>query len=168
MTSILMTVHVLVAIALVGVVLIQRGQGADIGASFGSGGAQTLFGSRGSGSFLGKLTGGLAATFMLTSLTLAFFTQQQAVSVVERAAPIQQPALPTSDGGAPAGFDPASLKALKSEDTLPTAGETQHSSSATLEIPISSEAPMGTSSADKAASPTTSSEPALPDAKSAK
>jgi len=162
-----MTVHVLVAIALVCVVLIQRGQGADIGASFGSGGAQTLFGSRGSGSFLGKLTGGLAATFMLTSLTLAFFTQQQAVSVVERSGAIQQqPALPSSDGGAPAGFDPASLKA---KDALPAAGESQQSSSAVLEIPVSNETPAASPATnDATTAAATSSEPALPDAEGAK
>lgn len=139
MTSILMTVHVLVAVALIIVVLIQRGQGADIGASFGSGGAQTLFGSRGSGSFLGKLTGGLAATFMVTSLTLAFFTQQNVVSVVERAAPTQQSALPSSDAGSSApAFDPASLKATgKSSSTPSASGETMSSSSATVEIPVS-------------------------------
>lgn len=73
MTTILIIVHVLIALLLIGTVLIQRGQGADMGVSFGGGGAQTLFGSRGSGSFLGKLTGGLAAAFMMTSLTLAFF-----------------------------------------------------------------------------------------------
>jgi len=101
MTAILVIVHITVALALIGVVLIQRGQGADMGASFGGGGAQTLFGSRGSGSFLGKLTGGLAAVFMLTSLTLAFFTQQQTGSVVERnlAQPAQQEAPAQQQGG---------------------------------------------------------------------
>ncbi|MDQ6975923.1 MAG: preprotein translocase subunit SecG [Mariprofundaceae bacterium] len=135
MTTILMTLHVLVAIALIIVVLIQRGQGADIGASFGSGGAQTLFGSRGSGSFLGKLTGGLAATFMITSLTLAFFTQQNVISVVERAAPIEQPALPSSDAeSSRPAFDPTSLKATG--QALP-ANNTKTSKSASIEIPIS-------------------------------
>ena len=111
MTTVLIIIHVLVALVLIGVVLIQKGQGADIGATFGGGGAQTLFGSRGSGSFLGKLTGGLAATFMLTSLTLAFFSQQQTGSVVERAvvsdqAPIEQSAPQPAEGG----FDPSRLK----------------------------------------------------------
>jgi len=120
MTSILIIVHVLVALTLIGVVLVQRGQGADMGASFGGGGAQTLFGSRGSGSFLGKLTGGLAATFMLTSLTLAFFSQQQTGSIVDQSiagqAPIAQPA------EAPVGFDPASLKSdIPASDGLPGA-----------------------------------------------
>ena len=111
METVLLAVHVMVAVLLVVVVLVQRGQGADMGVSFGGGGAQTLFGSRGSGSFLGKLTGGLAAVFMTTSLSLAFFTQQETGSVVERnVAPVES--LPASGGApeAPAGFDPAALK----------------------------------------------------------
>ncbi|MBN4082296.1 preprotein translocase subunit SecG, partial [Mariprofundus ferrooxydans] len=95
METVLLVVHVIVAVLLVGVVLVQRGQGADMGVSFGGGGAQTLFGSRGSGSFLGKLTGALAAVFMTTSLSLAFFTQQEAGSVIERnIAPVES--LPAS------------------------------------------------------------------------
>ncbi|PIP02689.1 MAG: preprotein translocase subunit SecG [Zetaproteobacteria bacterium CG12_big_fil_rev_8_21_14_0_65_54_13] len=127
MTTILIIVHVLIALLLIGTVLIQRGQGADMGVSFGGGGAQTLFGSRGSGSFLGKLTGGLAAAFMMTSLTLAFFSQQQTGSVVDRSVagqtiPVEQ------NGTAPAqqeGFDPSMLKsdapASSTADTLPSA-----------------------------------------------
>ena len=110
MTTILIIAHVLVALTLIGVVLIQRGQGADMGASFGGGGAQTLFGSRGSGSFLGKLTGGLAATFMLTSLTLAFFSQQQTGSIVDRSISDQAPIEQSGESQAPAAFDPALLK----------------------------------------------------------
>ncbi len=126
METVLLAAHVIVAVLLVGVVLIQRGQGADMGASFGGGGAQTLFGSRGSGSFLGKLTGALAAVFMTTSLSLAFFTQQEVGSVVERSVgPVQS--LPASDGAgnaAPAGFDPATLKSdvpSGNTETLPAA-----------------------------------------------
>jgi len=111
MTTILTVIHILVSLLLIGVVLIQRGQGADMGVSFGGGGAQTLFGSRGSGSFLGKITGGLAATFMVTSLSLAFFSQQHGVSVADKAATMpaqqEQPAAPAA---APAGgFDPSQL-----------------------------------------------------------
>lgn len=143
MTSILMTAHVLIGITLVFVVLIQRGQGADIGASFGSGGAQTLFGSRGSGSFLGKVTGGLAAAFMLTSLTLAFFTQQQAGSVVERSGIQAQQSLPSSNADSPKGFDPESLKIGSKTGTQGT------STSATIEIPISAADTLdGTNAAD--------------------
>jgi len=114
MTILIVSLHVLAAFALIGVVLMQQGQGADMGASFGGGGAQTLFGSRGSGSFLGKVTGGLAALFMITSLTLAFFSQQQAGSLVEKAATQQKAAqqeMPAPDGGGPGGaLDPSKLK----------------------------------------------------------
>ena len=122
MTTILIIVHVMVALVLIGVILIQRGQGADMGASFGGGSAQTLFGSRGSGSFLGKLTGGLAATFMVTSLTLAFFSQQQTGSVVERATVNSAPAIPASSEQQPAGgsFDPSKLSGTPADD-LPAA-----------------------------------------------
>jgi len=110
MTTVLIIAHVLVALTLIGVVLVQRGQGADMGASFGGGGAQTLFGSRGSGSFLGKLTGGLAATFMLTSLTLAFFSQQQTGSIVDNTIANQIPVEQPAGADAPVGFNPALLK----------------------------------------------------------
>jgi len=116
----LVVLHVIVGILLIGVVLIQRGQGADMGVSFGGGGAQTLFGSRGSGSFMGKLTGGLAATFMATSLTLAFFTQQDTGSIVDRnaAQPVQSQEAPSQPSG---GFDPNALKSNPAEDGLPAA-----------------------------------------------
>jgi len=125
MNVLIISVHILVAVTLIGVILIQRGQGADMGVSFGGGGAQTLFGSRGSGSFLGKLTGGLAAVFMITSLTLAFFSQQKAGSVVEKAAtqsvPAKQTPLPNASGKGV--FDPSKLKqnSNKKTDTLPGA-----------------------------------------------
>ncbi len=107
MTILLLTVHVIVAVLLIGVVLVQRGEGADMGVSFGGGGAQTLFGSRGSGSFLGKLTGALAAVFMMTSLTLAFFSQKHVGSVVER--DLSKPATEQSTPGS-GPFDTSKLK----------------------------------------------------------
>jgi len=124
MNILIISVHIMVAVALIGVILIQRGQGADMGVSFGGGGAQTLFGSRGSGSFLGKLTGGLAAVFMVTSLTLAFFSQQKAGSVVEaatRQVPVKQDTLPNA--GNRGTFDPSKLKqdTGKKPDSLPGA-----------------------------------------------
>jgi len=125
MNILIISVHILVAVSLIGVILIQRGQGADMGVSFGGGGAQTLFGSRGSGSFLGKLTGGLAAVFMVTSLTLAFFSQQKAGSVVEKSitqqVPVKQNALPNAGGKG--AFDPSKLKqdTGKTPDSLPGA-----------------------------------------------
>ncbi|MFC3285587.1 preprotein translocase subunit SecG [Litchfieldella rifensis] len=73
--AILMT-HVAIAIALVALVLLQQGKGAEAGAAFGGGASQTVFGSRGSGSFLSKLTAVLAAAFFATSLALAYFASE--------------------------------------------------------------------------------------------
>jgi len=72
MQQILLIIHVLVSIAIVSLVLVQHGKGADIGASFGSGSANTMFGSRGHISFLMKLTTLLAAVFFVTSLSLSY------------------------------------------------------------------------------------------------
>ena len=70
---IILMVHVVIAIALVVLILLQQGKGAEAGASFGGGASQTVFGSRGSGNFLARFTGILAAGFFVTSLTLAYF-----------------------------------------------------------------------------------------------
>lgn len=73
MTILLVIIHVLVSLFLIGVVLLQSGKGAEIGASFGSASSQTIFGSRGPGSFLSKLTTAAAIVFIITSFALAFF-----------------------------------------------------------------------------------------------
>lgn len=95
MTLILTVLHILVCISLVFVVLLQKGSGADMGAAFG-GSSQSLFGARGSGDFLSKLTAGLATIFMITSLTLAFFTSRPSGTSVMDKAPIATPDKPTS------------------------------------------------------------------------
>ncbi len=76
MTTFLITLHILVCLALIAIVLLQGGKGADMGASFGAGGSQTVFGAAGGQSFMGKLTTAAAIIFMLTSLTLAYFYGQ--------------------------------------------------------------------------------------------
>lgn len=77
MFTFILAIHIIVAIALSGLILIQHGKGADAGASFG-GGAGTVFGAAGSGNFLTRLTGILACVFFATSLALAYHAQQQA------------------------------------------------------------------------------------------
>lgn len=72
MYQIILLIHVVIAFALVALVLIQQGKGAGMGAAFGSGASTTVFGSQGSGSFLLKVTGALAAAFFVTSLTLGY------------------------------------------------------------------------------------------------
>jgi preprotein translocase subunit SecG len=77
MQQLILMFHVLIAIALVVLVMLQQGKGAEMGAAFGSGASQTLFGSRGSSSFLLKLTGLFAALFFVTSLVLGYLAAHQ-------------------------------------------------------------------------------------------
>lgn len=73
-TTIVLGVHVLVAVAVIGFVLLQQGKGADAGAGLGAGASGTVFGSSGSANFLSRSTAGLATLFFITSLTLAYFS----------------------------------------------------------------------------------------------
>ncbi len=76
MQTILTVVHLFLALGLIGLVLIQHGKGADMGAAFGSGASATVFGARGSGNFLSRTTGILAALFFVTSMVLAYYASQ--------------------------------------------------------------------------------------------
>src|SRR3954470_20057199 len=83
-----MIVHLFLALGIIALVLIQRGKGADAGAGFGSGASGTVFGARGSASFLSRTTGIFAGLFFITSLTLAYFSSHGApsadISVTDR------------------------------------------------------------------------------------
>ena len=117
MQIVLVTLHVVVSIALIVIVLLQKGRGADIGALFG-GSSQTLFGSTGGSTFFNRLTTSVAVIFMLTSLTLAYRSQRYgAESVMKGVQPAATapapgteqtpPAAPTSE---PAKAAPAAEK----------------------------------------------------------
>lgn len=75
----LIVVHIIVSFIMISVILLQAGKGAEIGAAFG-GSSQTIFGSRGPGTFLSKLTVAAAVIFMLTSLSLAVISKQRSIS----------------------------------------------------------------------------------------
>ena len=75
--STVLLVHVLAAISVIGLVLVQHGKGADMGAAFGSGASGSLFGSTGSANFLSRTTAVLAAVFFITSLTLAYIASNK-------------------------------------------------------------------------------------------
>jgi len=123
MIPLLVVVHVIVCIILIIIVLLQGGKGAEMGAAFG-GASQTVFGSAGPTDFLGKLTTWAAAIFMVTSLSLAYFSSGTVASSVVDKVPISTqhtvpklPALPggldqsipaTGQGTNPAGTPPAS------------------------------------------------------------
>jgi preprotein translocase subunit SecG len=76
METLVVVVHVIAAIAIVALVLLQQGKGADAGAAFGSGASQTVFGSSGTGNFLTRSTTIAAVIFFATSLTLAIYARQ--------------------------------------------------------------------------------------------
>jgi preprotein translocase subunit SecG len=76
MQTILVVVHLFLAIGMVTLILLQHGKGADAGAAFGSGASATVFGARGSASFLSRTTAILAALFFVSSMALAYFASQ--------------------------------------------------------------------------------------------
>src|SRR5580693_8733807 len=87
--GIILGVHVLLALMIIGLVLLQRGKGAEAGAGFGSGASGTVFGARGTSTLFSKLTAVFAAMFFATSLTLAYLGARptaEPTSVLERAA----------------------------------------------------------------------------------
>jgi preprotein translocase subunit SecG len=81
MEQIILIVHLLVALAIIGLIMLQQGKGADMGASFGAGASQTLFGSDGSGNVLTKATAWLVALFFASSFGLALLASQKSVVV---------------------------------------------------------------------------------------
>ncbi|BCR04858.1 hypothetical protein DESUT3_19270 [Desulfuromonas versatilis] len=120
MTTFLIILHILVCLALIAIVLVQGGKGAEMGASFGAGASQTVFGASGSQSFLGKLTTGAAIIFMLTSLTLAYFYGEPGTSsimpatVAPEATQAPAPVAPAPEAPAPAAPEaPAADEAKK-------------------------------------------------------
>jgi preprotein translocase subunit SecG len=109
MEFIVWVLHVLVAAAVVGLVLLQHGKGADMGAAFGSGSSGSLFGATGSANFLSRSTAVLATAFFLTSLGLTYFSSQKHVASAKAVAhptqpvaprPVQQPAGNADKSGA--------------------------------------------------------------------
>ena len=83
MEQIILVVHLLVALAIIGLIMLQQGKGADMGASFGAGASQTLFGSDGSGNVLTKATAWMVVLFFSTSFGLALIANQKTVVVDE-------------------------------------------------------------------------------------
>jgi preprotein translocase subunit SecG len=108
-----LTTHILVGLTVIGLVLLQHGKGADMGAAFGSGASGSLFGASGSANFLSRTTAILAAVFFLTSLGLSYMASSRAVlkeggSVMDKAKieiPAPLPATPENPAAAPLGGD---------------------------------------------------------------
>ena len=100
--SVLVSIDVLIAAALIGLVLIQQGKGANAGAAFGGGASGTVFGARGSASFLTRATAILAALFFINSLVLAYLASHQpgSESIMESAVEVQEESVNGDDAAA--------------------------------------------------------------------
>ncbi|MGB5985464.1 MAG: preprotein translocase subunit SecG [Desulfobacterales bacterium] len=149
MSILLVFTHVIVCIALILIVLLQTGKGADMGAAFGGGSSQTLFGSTGASTFLSKMTTGAAIVFMLTSLALAYVsTHRQSGSIMmDQASPA--PAQPAQTEAQPES-QPASQPETASEAVTETASEpAEDAPPAAAESATDSEPPAPTSATEE-------------------
>ncbi|MCX5790693.1 MAG: preprotein translocase subunit SecG [Elusimicrobia bacterium] len=97
----LVIVHIIVSIALIAIVLLQSGKGAEMGASFGASGSQSVFGAGGGNTFMSKMTTGAAIIFMLTSLTLAYLSGHSGSSSIMKSAKVPPKALPQKQATPP-------------------------------------------------------------------
>jgi preprotein translocase subunit SecG len=103
--TIILTVQMLSALGMIGLILVQHGKGADMGAAFGSGGSGSLFGASGSANFLSRTTAVLATVFFVCTLALAYFGNLRPASsgsVLEGAAVVAPAATPAAAESAPA------------------------------------------------------------------
>ncbi|VTU25486.1 Preprotein translocase band 1 subunit [Variovorax sp. PBL-H6] len=131
--NILVGVQMLAALAMIGLILIQHGKGADMGAAFGSGSAGSLFGASGSANFLSRTTGVLAAVFFACTLLLAYFSHARPTgggSLLERAAigtpaPAPAPAASAPASQIPSGTAPAAPPAGAPAPAAPASGAAQ-------------------------------------------
>jgi len=122
MYTLVIVLHVIVSVALILIILLQTGKGTDIGAVFGGGSSQTLFGSSGPTSFLGKLTAGAAIVFMLTSLFLAYFAGgRSSPTLMKGGASVPSIPGPAAPQGAPPGMLPGPGGAMPAPAGTPSA-----------------------------------------------
>ncbi len=159
MSTFIIAIHVLVCIALILIVLLQTGKGADMGAVFGGGSSQTLFGSGGASTFLTKMTTGAAVVFMLTSLSLAYFSGQQSTSSIVPAA-TQAPATEKTQLPDAATQAPAQTKAEQAESAAePSSGDVVTETTSEATTTGSSNAPAESAPASESSSAKPSPEP---------
>lgn len=121
MESLILIVHVLLAISVIALVLLQQGKGADMGASFGSGASQTVFGSGGSGNFMTRATAVLATFFFVTSFALAIVAKDKAVADASEGFPELITTQPIDEDALPELLDEAVLQdeSLPADASLP-------------------------------------------------
>ena len=127
--TIITVIHVLLAAALIALVLFQRGKGAEAGAAFGAGASGTVFGAKGSSSFLTRTTGVLAALFFVTSLSLAYLgsRRQAPTSVIESASVVEESVIDTTDILPPPGESLELPELPVAESAMEDSGKTDSS-----------------------------------------
>ncbi|AZZ94203.1 preprotein translocase subunit SecG [Hahella sp. KA22] len=123
--TLIVIVHVIVAAGVIGLVLIQQGKGADMGASFGGGASQTVFGSGGSGSFLTKMTTTLAIVFFLSSFALAYVAKQKAGQVTASGVPVVETVSGSSSESDKTSADAGSVSAGESQGASEAASDSK-------------------------------------------
>ncbi len=158
MQTILVVVHLFLAVGLIGLILIQHGKGADMGAAFGSGASGTVFGAKGSASFLTRMTAGLATLFFITSMVMAYFASQRddgnVILDVQQPPAVERQAQPQTDlPPLPAGSDESAVPAAAGDEPAVPAAESADAPSATADEPAQETA---------VAPDTTPAEPAQP------
>jgi preprotein translocase subunit SecG len=119
MLTLILVVQILSALTMIGLILIQHGKGADMGAAFGSGGSGSLFGATGSANFMSRTTAVLAFVFFVCTLSLAYFgnlTPQSSGSVLEGAA-VTAPAVPLDTS--PAAQIPGNTPVVQPDNSIP-------------------------------------------------
>jgi preprotein translocase subunit SecG len=120
--SLAVVLHVLIAVAICGLVLLQHGKGADMGSGFGGGASSSLFGATGSANFLSRATAVLATIFFVSSLTLAYFATQkpqESGSVVDRAPPAAEKKVDAPKPAAESSAQPAKPAPPADEKSVP-------------------------------------------------
>lgn len=122
METIILIIHVLLAAGIIALVLLQQGKGAEAGASFGGGASQTVFGSQGSSSVLGRMTAVLAAGVFATSFVLAIFAKDKAQSVGDAGIPAAE-VIEAAAQQEPVQDLPAANNSSAGTSDIPTVGD---------------------------------------------
>ncbi len=124
LTTVLLALQMLSALVMIGLILVQHGKGADMGAAFGSGGSGSLFGASGSANFMSRATGVLATVFFVSTLALAYFSGVRPVgssSVLDRPAATAPAGAASGAAPIPTGASPAPVAVPAASSALPAA-----------------------------------------------
>lgn len=162
MYGLLVAIHIVFCIFLIIVILLQAGKGGGMGAAFGGGTSQTVFGPRGAGSFIGKVTGTVACLFMITSLVLAYLSSSGSTGVADKASALnEQRSAQTEEVDLQTGPTDTSTEEISTEP------DTAGNSSTDDSIPIAADTAPGNDTGNQTPSEGGEKQPSGLDTKSA-